>query len=43
MVITASGERVLESGSVETVSFSETRKMVLPTDLTLFKDSKVYW
>jgi hypothetical protein len=35
MVITASGERVLESGSVETVSFSETRKMVLATDLTL--------
>jgi len=35
MVITAKGERILESGSVEQVSATETRKIILATDLFL--------
>ena len=35
MTITAKGERVLESGSIEYVSAIETRKIVLATDLAL--------
>lgn len=33
MIITAKGERILESGSVEQVSATETRKIILATDL----------
>ncbi len=35
MTITAKGERILDSGSVEQVSATETRKIVLATDLLL--------
>lgn len=35
MVITARGERILDSGSVESVSTTETRKIVLATNVSL--------
>lgn len=35
MIITAKGERVLESGSIEAVSSTKTRKITLATDLSL--------
>jgi len=35
ITITARGERILESGSVETVSMMETRKIILATDIAL--------
>ena len=35
MTITAKGERILESGSVESVLATETRKITLGTDINL--------